>query len=224
MSTGVDETAGSPPARMSLPQRRQQLVEAAIRVMTRDGVRKATTRAVVSEAGLSLSVFHYCFDSKETLLEEVVRTIVGRTASLAQEAIVRGTARAAERSGSPVELVRSGLWAYWEHVRAHPDEHLLTYEVMQHCLRHDEMADVARHQYELYADAIAVQLRAAGLDGAEVQTLARYLAVVVDGLTADWLARRDDDSAAAVLELVVRQLDLLLTAAGAGPQAGDAPS
>ena len=213
--------APSPPARMSLPQRRQQLVEAAIRVMTRDGVRKATTRAVVSEAGLSLSVFHYCFDSKQTLLEEVVRTIVGRTAALAQEAIVRGTARVAETADSPIDLVRSGLWAYWEHVRAHPDEHLLTYEVMQHCLRHEEMADVARHQYELYADAIAVQLRAAGLgDEADVLAVARYLAVVVDGLTADWLARRDDASAAAVLELTVRQLGLLLEAG----RRGDSPA
>lgn len=218
MSTAANDPVGAP-SRMALPLRRRQLVEAAIRVMTRDGVRRATTRAVVSEAGLSLSVFHYCFDSKETLLEEVVRTIVGRTAALAQEAIVRGTLRAAEGAGSPIDLVRSGLWAYWEHVRAHPDEHLLTYEVMQHCLRHEEMADVARHQYELYADAIAVQLRAAGVSGVPVQTLGRYLAVLLDGLTADWLARRDDASAAAVLELVVQQLTLLVDVGSPGSSA-----
>ncbi|XIE77716.1 hypothetical protein AB6O49_04510 [Streptomyces sp. SBR177] len=39
-------------ARQSADVRREQLVEAAIRVMIRDGVAKATTRAVVGEAGL----------------------------------------------------------------------------------------------------------------------------------------------------------------------------
>ncbi|MFB7756763.1 TetR/AcrR family transcriptional regulator, partial [Streptomyces sp. NPDC056121] len=55
--------------RMPSAQRRRQLVEAAIRVMARDGVAKTTTRSVVAEAGVSLSVFHYCFDSKQELLE-----------------------------------------------------------------------------------------------------------------------------------------------------------
>ena len=62
-------------ARMSADERRAQLVEAAIAVMTRDGITKATTRAIVGEAGVPLGVFHYCFDSKAALLERVVTTL-----------------------------------------------------------------------------------------------------------------------------------------------------
>src|SRR5690349_15397394 len=108
-------------ARMPLAERRQQLVEAAIAVMTRDGVNKATTRAIVAEAGTSLSVFHYCFDSKEALLEAVIKTIVGKTVTLAEATFSPGA--------TMEDTISNAFRAYWSHVTAHPAEHLLTYEV-----------------------------------------------------------------------------------------------
>ncbi len=195
---------------MSVEERRVQLVEAAIAVMTREGVRKATTRAIVAEAGASLSVFHYCFDSKSALLEEVVRTIVGRTAALAQDAL-------SGVDGQDDALLAS-LLAYWDHVTAHPSEHLLTYEVTQHCMRHPELEEVARAQYDLYASVIGKHL-AATLPGEPdpetVAVVARYVAVIVDGLTLNWLARRDDAEAVAVLKACVPHVHAMWTAAGA---------
>lgn len=196
--------------RRTADQRRQQLVEAAIVVMTRDGVRRATTRAICTEAGTSLSVFHYCFASKQALLEEVVRTIVGRTATLASGAITELVAAA-----SPQDRVRVGLRAYFDHVRSSPAEHLLTYEVTQHCLRDEELRDVARHQYELYGAEITRLMHSVGLpEDADVTVLARYLAVVVDGTTADWLARRDDATAEAVLDAAAAHVTALLPLPG----------
>lgn len=183
---------------MPVEERRAQLVEAAISVMTREGVRKATTRAIVGEAGASLSVFHYCFDSKQSLLQEVVTTIVGRTAGLAREAL-----SSVEPGDDPL---RASVMAYWNHVTAHPAEHLLTYEVTQHCMRDPELREVARVQYEHYATVIADHLHATlgdGLDEARATVIARYLAVIIDGLTLDWLARRDDEQATAVLDAAV---------------------
>lgn len=180
---------------MSVEDRRAQLVEAAIAVMTREGVRKATTRAIVAEAGASLSVFHYCFDSKSALFEEVVRTIVGRSAGLAKEALTS--------VDTDDDVLLAGLLAYWEHVTAHPEQHLLTYEVTQHCLRIPELHDVARSQYDLYANVIAIHLRGSlegEPDDATVACVARYVAVIIDGLTLNWLARRDDAEAVGVLK------------------------
>ena len=57
---GADD-GGERVARIPADERRQQLVEAAIRVMARDSVAQATTRAIVGEAGMPLGVFHYCF-------------------------------------------------------------------------------------------------------------------------------------------------------------------
>lgn len=114
-------------ARMPSAERRRQLTEAAIRAMTRDGVARTTTRSIAAEAGVSLSVFHYCFDSKQALLESVITTIADHSVSLAKEAIrPRATLR---------ETVRAGFQAYWDHVVAHPEEHMLTYELTQYALR-----------------------------------------------------------------------------------------
>ena len=64
--------------RLAVTDRREALVEAALRVMARDGLAAGTTRAVVAEAGMSLASFHYAFASRDELLAELVRRVVGR--------------------------------------------------------------------------------------------------------------------------------------------------
>ena len=190
-------------SRLPQAERRRQLVDAAIVVMTRDGVRKATTRAIVKEAGTSLSVFHYCFDSKQELLDAVIRQLVGTTVDLAEASFEPGASRR--------ELIRSGLTAYWKHVTTHPLEHLLTYELTQYCLRTPGYADVARSQYDHYGLTFVNILEALGVAGrVPLEDVGRYLAVVVDGLTADWLARRDDEQALRMLDLLGDQVDAML--------------
>jgi AcrR family transcriptional regulator len=190
-------------ARMPLEQRRQQLVDAAIAVLTREGVQKATTRAIVAEAGTSLSVFHYCFDSKQELLDAVIKSLVGTTVNLAEASFEEGATRR--------QMIRAGLSAYWAHVTANPDQHLLTYELTQYCLRKPGYAAVARQQYDLYAHAFIALLEGIGAETAvPSEVVGRYLAALIDGLTLDWLVRRDDRSAEQVLDLMAQQIDSVM--------------
>ncbi len=189
--------------RMPLAQRRQQLVDAAIAVLTREGVPKATTRAIVAEAGTSLSVFHYCFDSKQELLDAVIKTLVGTTVDLAEASFEPGATRQ--------QMIRAGLGAYWSHVTSNPDHHLLTYELTQYCLRKPGYAAVARQQYELYAHAFAAILETIGGEPAvSPQVVGRYCAAMIDGLTLDWLVRRDDRSSEQVLDLMAEHMDTVM--------------
>ncbi|MFF9803244.1 TetR/AcrR family transcriptional regulator, partial [Streptomyces rochei] len=87
-------------ARMPLVERRRQLTEAAIRAMARDGVAKTTTRSIAAEADVSLSVFHYCFDSKQALIESVITTITDHYVTLVKEALrPRATLEETVRAG-----------------------------------------------------------------------------------------------------------------------------
>ncbi|MFJ6555052.1 TetR/AcrR family transcriptional regulator [Streptomyces luteogriseus] len=187
-------------ARLPSAERRRQLTEAAIRAMARDGVPRTTTRSIAAEAGVSLSVFHYCFDSKQQLIESVITTITGHYVTVVKEAIrPRATLE---------ETVRAGFQAYWDHVRAHPDEHMLTYELTQYALRQPGFEHLARCQYELYAEAyteLIDQLREAmGLRlRVPVPVLARYLAAMTDGLTLSHLVLGDDTAWTGVLDMVV---------------------
>lgn len=186
-------------ARTPLPERRRQLTEAAIRVMTRDGVARATTRSISAEAGVSLSVFHYCFDSKQALFESVITAITDHYVTVVKEAIrPRPTLR---------ETIRAGFEAYWDHVRAHPGEHMLTYELTQYALRQPGFGHLARRQYELYGETYAELIeelrRTAAFDlSVPVPVLARYLAAMTDGFTLSLLVLGDDGGPAAGVPVV----------------------
>jgi AcrR family transcriptional regulator len=177
-------------ARLPSAERRRQLTEAAIRAMTRDGVPRTTTRSIAAEAGVSLSVFHYCFESKQELIESVITTISGHYVSLVREAIrPRETLR---------ETVRAGFQAYWDHVSAHPGEHMLTYELTQYALREPGFEHLARRQYEMYrvtyADLFELTV--------PVPVLARYLAAMTDGLTLNFLVLGDDAAWTDILDTI----------------------
>ncbi|MEW2608683.1 TetR family transcriptional regulator [Streptomyces sp. NPDC047880] len=186
-------------ARLPSAERRRQLTEAAIRAMARDGVHRTTTRSIAAEAGVSLSVFHYCFDSKQQLIESVITTITGHYVTVVKEALrPRATLE---------ETVRAGFQAYWDHVRAHPDEHMLTYELTQYALRQPGFEHLARRQYALYAETyteLIDQLRQAmGLRlRVPVPVLARYLAAMTDGLTLNYLVLGDDSAWTGILDTV----------------------
>ncbi|MFB7053171.1 TetR/AcrR family transcriptional regulator [Streptomyces vinaceus] len=186
-------------ARMPLAQRRRQLTEAAIRAMARDGVPRTTTRSIAAEAGVSLSVFHYCFDSKQALLESVIETITEHYLTVVKAAILpRTTLR---------ETVRAGFQAYWDHVRNHPAEHMLTYELTQYALREPGFEHLARRQHELYCATYAELIEQVCLGmgtglRVPVPVLARYLAAMTDGLTLNFLVLGDAAAAAAILDMV----------------------
>ncbi|GAA3776357.1 TetR/AcrR family transcriptional regulator [Streptomyces phyllanthi] len=190
-------------ARMPSAERRRQLTEAAIRAMTRDGVARTTTRSICAEAGVSLSVFHYCFDSKQALIESVIRAITADYITVVKEAIrPRGTLQ---------ETVRAGFQAYWDHVSARPGEHMLTYELTQYALREPGFEHLARRQYEMYRDTYAELIEQLGRSMefqllVPVGVLARYLAAMTDGLTLNYLVLGDDTSAADVLDMVTEHV------------------
>ncbi|MCX5208108.1 TetR family transcriptional regulator C-terminal domain-containing protein [Kitasatospora sp. NBC_00240] len=186
-------------ARMPSAERRRQLTEAAIRAMTRDGVARTTTRSIAAEAGVSLSVFHYCFDSKQVLLESVIATLTEHYVGVVREAIrPRDTLR---------ETVRAGFQAYWDHVAANPGEHMLTYELTQYALRQPGFEPLARQQYERYSATYAELLeqlrRAMGFElRVPVPVLARHLAAMTDGLTLNFLVLGDQAAAAEILDMI----------------------
>jgi AcrR family transcriptional regulator len=187
----------SPATRLPAAQRREQLVDAAIRVMTRDGVAQATTRVIVAEADVSLSVFHYCFASKQDLLEAVIDTIMEHSSARAMAMITPGAAAD--------QAIRAAFQAYWDHVVAAPEEHLLTYELTQYALRTPGFDAIARRQYGRYVRAILSFLdQLAGSLEVEIRTpadvLARYVASLLDGLTLNYLLLGDTEGAQAVLD------------------------
>ena len=190
-------------ARMSASERRDLLVQAAIAVMSRDGVAHTTTRAIVAEAGMQIGVFHYCFRSKEELVLEVMRTIGTRTFEAVGEVL--------HHTQDPVEIIQQSLAAYWRHIEADPLEHLLTYELTQYALRQPGQEAAATAQYEHYINGMVDFLSAAAEAGrftwtTPVDVLARFVLATIEGVTFQWLVNRDSDAAKAMLGVLAGML------------------
>jgi AcrR family transcriptional regulator len=200
-------------ARLSVDERRRALVDAAIRVMSRDGVAKATTRAIVTEAGMQLGFFHYAFGSKEDLLAVVVDTITERNLAAVMSAVA---------PRRPVaEMLSEGMRAYWRGVEEDPATHQLTYELTQYALRRPGLDAVARRQYAAYLQATTRFLNAAAAAAdvtwaVPVPVLARHAAVVLDGATLSWIVDRDTAGTLAVLDQAAAAIALNARPVGAG--------
>ncbi|WP_022894204.1 TetR/AcrR family transcriptional regulator [Agromyces subbeticus] len=182
-------------ARIPAAERRAALVEAALRVVSRRGIAQATTRAIVAEAGMSLASFHYAFDSRDELIDELITTVVARE----QQAVLPD-----ELDGHDLrEMLEAGLLRYFDHLRADPEHEQAMLELTQYALRSPDRHPLAVAQYARYAELAARSLAAAAeLTGVvwrtPVEQVARVLIAFTDGLTLTWLVARDDDDARAV--------------------------
>ncbi|WP_173924512.1 TetR/AcrR family transcriptional regulator [Agromyces sp. Marseille-P2726] len=181
--------------RIPAAERRSALIEAALRVVSRHGIAQATTRAIVAEAGMSLASFHYAFDSRDELIDELITTVVEREQQAVIPDVVPG--------GDLREIIESGLHRYFEHLKADPEHEQAMLELTQYALRSPERHPLAVAQYARYA-ALAEQALEAAATSADatwrvpVATVARVLVAFTDGLTLTWLVDRDDDAARAV--------------------------
>ena len=189
--------------RVPVQERRQALVEAAMRVMEREGIAAATTRAICAEAGMPNGFFHYCFTSKQELMLEVAQQFRRRFTGM--------LALAAGREGDMRQVVETSLTALLADVAAHPDVHQLTYELPLYTLRHDELGAIAQRCYAdneiVAAEFLGMAAEITGCVWTEpVERLARFLAVAVDGMVLQWLMLRDDERAREHVEDVARHL------------------
>jgi AcrR family transcriptional regulator len=184
-------------ARVQAKVRREQLIEAAVRVAARDGVAATTTRAVAAEAGASLASVHYCFDSKQELLQEVLISIINE---------LTGDVPGGPPDGADVvEMLRADLRALWSVVEREPGKQQVTYELTHYALRTEGLEDLARWQYKVYYERSAQRLRdVAARAGVEwvlpLPTLTRMLMNMIDGLVLGWLVDRDSELARAALD------------------------
>lgn len=195
--------------RMSAESRRDALLEAAIRVMTREGVVKATTRAIAAEADMPLGVFHYAFRSKQELLALVTETIAMQSKAEIDAAVL------SDEEPELIDVIRAGLNAYFEHVVTHPHEHLVTYELTVTALRDEELEEVAKKQYDYYLEQNGLLLEAVaellGIDyGRPIPVVSRMITSLMDGLALNWLARGDAAEAREVVELAAQMMAQLV--------------
>jgi AcrR family transcriptional regulator len=170
---------------VTLSDTQEQILDATMSCIVRDGIEGASLRNVAREADVSLGLLSYHFDDKRSLIEAAFRRATDRlfdatTESLsdvvepddAVMAYVRG-AFTDEFLTSDYLALRLALWAI-----ARTD---------------DEIAAVERHLYERYALRLAELIRAARptLDDPTARERATDVIVTQNGLWLNWARHHD---------------------------------
>ena len=182
-------------ARMKAEERRERLLDAAETLMTREGVAAGTTRAIVAEADMQPSVFHYCFRSRDEMVSELIARLGTRERQAVWEGVVPST--------DLREILASAVDAYMSHLTGAPEQELVGFELNHWAIRAGH-PDVAAQQYEAYF-AVAGQVLelAAEVTGhtwsLPVKAMARMAISIMDGVTTTRLADRDTEASRQVL-------------------------
>lgn len=191
-STGpADAGEFSSPDRPEYGSGRDALLNAAITVVARRGLRHLTYRAVAAEAGVTHGLVAHHFGSRDALLLAALRHSVRRSIDV--------TALLPD-SDNPAEFLRQ----FARMVDADPDLHAFQYEVLLEARRSTAAREHAAELYASYRDAAREGLSRLGIKSGPMADL---VFAALDGLVFQQVtvgsADTTDDAVGAVRSLLV---------------------
>lgn len=206
MTDSADASNGRRPGRrLQYGEGREALLNAAVRVVARGGLRKLTYRAVAEEAGVTHGLVVHHFGSRDALIEEALAHTI-RT-SLSTSALEPGTGKVADFSVGLSDMVT-----------ADPATQVFQYELLLEARRRPELLPQIRALYDEYFDATERELDRI-LSGGANRALTRLVFAALDGLVLHQLVFGEPGTTdAAVAEL--RSLLRLLAADGTVSEKG----
>ena len=173
----------------SAQPRREALVEAALRILLRDGPRGLSHRAVAAEADLPLAATTYYFSSKDELLEEALQRIAGDEAA-------RLAAAADELGGMDLETAAGAVGA--KALIAEYDAMIVKFEVYLEAARRPPLRAACEAWVASFRALAEAVLRAGGVD--DPRRRARIVVAAIDGLMVEHLATADGPPDEAALQ------------------------
>lgn len=182
-------------------ERRQELADAVIRVVRREGLEQASVRNVAREAGLSVGSLRHYFATQSELMIFAFQTVIDRIESrLAGLDPERDPRRRVERTLAELlpldeeRRVENEVWLAFT-VRAMVDPGLVG------------LRDAGYDALRAGCLAMVTDLAAAGLAPADVHAEAERLHALLDGLATHAAMRPDVHDAESLTAAVARHLD-----------------
>ncbi|MDX6741126.1 TetR/AcrR family transcriptional regulator [Actinocorallia sp. A-T 12471] len=179
---------------------REALLNAAVRVVGRGGLRKLTYRAVAQEAGVTHGLVVHHFGSRDALIAEALAHSIRTSVAISE--VESGTGR--------IEDFTAGLSRM---VTADPDIQAFQYELLLEARRRPELLPEIRRQYDEYFGAARRELSRIIPGGAD-PTLARLVFAALEGLVLHQLVFGEPEVTDAALERLRALLRTLAADAG----------
>jgi AcrR family transcriptional regulator len=164
--------------------RRRAILDAAIKVIARRGVRGLRVEQVAAEAGVAVSLIYYYFDNRNGLVRATLEHANERAAT---------TARAGDGGATGREKAAASLLAELDDGESVRDTSVVWGEVLASAMFEPELRDQLREASETWTDLVAGAIREGVEDGSisgdvDAHACAERLTALVDGLSSRWLA------------------------------------
>lgn len=176
-------------ARLTSADRKRHFILAAIKVISEEGVAKATTRRIAEVAKAPAASLHYCFDSKEELFRASFEQTTREGLDILEPLVTPGMGL---REG--VSAIMFGF-AQW--IRDNPQVQMAQFELTLWSLRNADSRYLADVAYRRYLDGCAELLRRSAKDTDAtpsdelIESLTRLIIGALDGMSLQWLAFGD---------------------------------
>lgn len=181
-------------AYLTASERRSVIVEAAARVIARDGLAAATTRRIADEAGVNLAALHYSFDGKDEIyaaVDDLLRTTIVKSDQQPKPGRTRQ------------EIVRSLIGRFQDLLRTNREIAIAQYELLLWALRTPHKPGLAAESYTLFTTVFVEELRTAtDIEGCDVTRLAQYTVGAIDAIYMQNLAAGTDGVSARELDAI----------------------
>lgn len=175
-------------------------MDAAFRVIARDGLPAATTRAICAEAGIQQGLFHYAYETKAELLQELTSTVLTvQMRELFEPTPGVSTLR---------DALRGALDQLMDATLVDRDRQMVISELMTADRRRDKDPGALDRWHHTRYTELAEEFLTEVADRFDAEwtvplhELARLSASSVSGVVRAWLADDDDDLARASLRVL----------------------
>jgi AcrR family transcriptional regulator len=193
--------------RIPAEQRREQLIAATVELMRREGVQAVTVRAIAKEAHAPLATAHYCFNSKDEIMEAAAEAWLKNLSRFSNDAPIDLGLRKA------VEQVAEG---YWRALEEEPASILAEIEMILWATRNAPSSPLAAKIYPAYVTELGNIFSSAANNSSEecligFPMLVRSFLMIYDGAAIQYLT---DPTVADHRTMFFTMVDALLAKAG----------
>jgi AcrR family transcriptional regulator len=158
-------------------QGRERLLDAAVRLIAREGIDNVRIARIAAEAGVSAGLVHYHFDSRDALLEEAIEHSYERAGDMRLAALADG-ANAAQRLRAMIDQCLPSD-------RPLREDWVLWVELWLRGARDPALRPVAARLYARlhawFAEALAEGIAAGELRACDVDRMSDRLLALIDG-------------------------------------------
>ncbi|WP_409301249.1 TetR/AcrR family transcriptional regulator [Pseudomonas sp. KCJK8993] len=189
-------------ARIGAEERRQDFIEATIKVIAEYGIADATTRRIAVAADSPLASLHYVFHTKDELFCAVYESLI----SMPQQSL-----QYVPKGSTTAESIGEMLRQLVKWFTLHPERASTQFELFFWNLRNNP--EMATKIYAVSIEATQQAIRKMtddGLDQTALTTISRLLINLFDGLLLAWSAHADLERLETETETACQALKLLV--------------